>query len=109
MTETIDGALKKAFWICKHLLAGGCITKEKLMDELEISDMSAKRWMSAASRQLPITVLGHLYGHVFYHRMMPSNKQGDCLCKSPEIAWNHDHSKWVCISCLAANFDNLMD
>ena len=56
----IDGALEKALWICKHLYAGGCITKEKLMDEFEISDMSAKRWMAAASRQLPITELGCL-------------------------------------------------
>jgi hypothetical protein len=62
MAETIDGALEKALWICKHLLAGGCITKEKLIDEFEISDMSAKRWMAAASRQLPITELGYLYG-----------------------------------------------
>ena len=60
MTETIDDTMKKAFWICKHLLAGGCITKEKLMDEFEISDISAKRWMAAASRQLPITELGYL-------------------------------------------------
>ena len=62
MTETIDGAIEKAFWICKHLYADGCITKEKLMDEFEISDMSAKRWMSAVARQLPMTALGYLYG-----------------------------------------------
>jgi len=56
----IDGALEKALWICKHLYAGENITKEKLMDELELSDISAKRWMAAASRQLPITELGYL-------------------------------------------------
>jgi len=37
------------------------------------------------------------------------DKPGDyCLCESPEIAWNHDHSKWVCFSCSAADYNGLI-
>ena len=90
MAETIDGALEKALWICKHLLAGGCITKEKLMDEFEISDMSAKRWMSAVARQLDVTASGYLYGNYIFR----------CKCgEEIEGNKNTDEHRIVCPKC----------
>ena len=51
---SFEGVLEKAFWITQHLLAGGYITREKLMDKFEMSDPSARRWIAAASNKLPI-------------------------------------------------------
>jgi len=57
---SFEGALEKAFWICERLLSGGYITREKLMNELEMSDPSARRWIAAASRKLPLIEDGRI-------------------------------------------------
>jgi hypothetical protein len=55
---SFEGALEKAFWISKHLLDGGTISRKKLMNEFEMSCPAARRWIAAASRQLPLIEIG---------------------------------------------------